>query len=447
MGCKRAWEREFLDGVLPKSFMTGEYKRHRETVLYDREMALLPATQDAVAGYREAKTLEARIKDMRAEGAAMSRVLRERKLEYWNLAERLRRMDRSASGYRAMHETVRVARRAATEMQRERRDKQIVLGTARYRLGRLRQYQYVLPADDPGADALPDPPANRRSFIRACPAEGCRGFLSTQWKCGTCDVRVCAKCHEIKTPAADGATPAADGATPAADGHVCNPDSVASAALIAKDSKPCPGCASLIHRVSGCSQMFCVQCKVAFDWHSGQVVTNTNAIHNPHYYEWLRRTRGHVPRAAGDDPCANQDRLPDYWQMRRVIGNSSTLYKYHRLALHVNASELPTLRQAVPPDDRDLRLKYLVQEVDARTWRVKLQRREKLREKVRAVGQVYEMFYAASVDIFGAMTRQQKDSGTAKVELAALVQYADTCLRDVSQRLGMKVRALSSHLV
>jgi hypothetical protein len=39
---------------------------------------------------------------------------------------------------------------------------------------------------------------NRAQFIRKCPVENCRGFLSTGWKCGICKTKVCAKCHEIK---------------------------------------------------------------------------------------------------------------------------------------------------------------------------------------------------------------------------------------------------------
>ena len=38
----------------------------------------------------------------------------------------------------------------------------------------------------------------RRKFMKACPAEGCRGFLSTQWKCGMCSTHVCSKCFVIK---------------------------------------------------------------------------------------------------------------------------------------------------------------------------------------------------------------------------------------------------------
>jgi hypothetical protein len=39
--------------------------------------------------------------------------------------------------------------------------------------------------------------AERRQFIKPCPADDCRGFLSSQWKCGTCNIWTCPDCHVI----------------------------------------------------------------------------------------------------------------------------------------------------------------------------------------------------------------------------------------------------------
>lgn len=76
-------------------------------------------------------------------------------------------------------------------------------------------------------------------FVRACPAPGCRGFLSTSWECGICDVSVCSQCYEIKAEDTI---------------HICNPDILATARLLAKDTKPCPKCGVLIHKLEGCDQ-------------------------------------------------------------------------------------------------------------------------------------------------------------------------------------------------
>ena len=40
--------------------------------------------------------------------------------------------------------------------------------------------------------------SKRRQFIKACSAKDCRGFLSTQWKCGICEKTTCSKCFILK---------------------------------------------------------------------------------------------------------------------------------------------------------------------------------------------------------------------------------------------------------
>lgn len=80
---------------------------------------------------------------------------------------------------------------------------------------------------------------NKARFVRQCPANGCRGFLSTQWKCGICERWTCPDCHELKGYNRD-------------CDHQCHPNNVETAKMLAKDSKPCPKCQSMIFKVEGC---------------------------------------------------------------------------------------------------------------------------------------------------------------------------------------------------
>ena len=80
---------------------------------------------------------------------------------------------------------------------------------------------------------------NVKKFIRACPRNDCEGFLSTGWKCGVCDTKVCSKCFEIKET----------------EEHVCDEETLKSAEMIKKETKPCPSCSSAIYKISGCDQM------------------------------------------------------------------------------------------------------------------------------------------------------------------------------------------------
>lgn len=90
-----------------------------------------------------------------------------------------------------------------------------------------------------GDNAVATSKEEKHQFVRQCPAASCRGFLSTQWKCGICEQWSCPECHELKGPVRDCE-------------HQCDPNNVESAKLLAKDSKPCPKCQSLIFKVSGC---------------------------------------------------------------------------------------------------------------------------------------------------------------------------------------------------
>jgi hypothetical protein len=79
----------------------------------------------------------------------------------------------------------------------------------------------------------------RLDFVRECPDSDCRGYLSTQWKCGVCEKWTCNQCHEIKGTSRDSP-------------HECKPENVASAALVAKETRPCPTCHTHIFKIEGC---------------------------------------------------------------------------------------------------------------------------------------------------------------------------------------------------
>ena len=77
------------------------------------------------------------------------------------------------------------------------------------------------------------------NYVRACSASDCRGFLSSQWKCGICEQWTCPECHELKGLDRDCE-------------HKCNPDLVETAKLLAKDTKSCPKCQTKIFKIDGC---------------------------------------------------------------------------------------------------------------------------------------------------------------------------------------------------
>ena len=137
-----------------------------------------------------------------------------------------------------------------------------------------------------------DSKEERKKFIMPCPGDNCKGYLSTQYKCEICKLYTCPDCFEIIGYTKE-------------DPHTCIEDNLKSAELIKKETKGCPQCGVRIFKISGCDQMWCTECKVAFSWNTGKIIISEN-IHNPHYYNYLRENGnngGAAPRNPGDVLC------------------------------------------------------------------------------------------------------------------------------------------------
>jgi hypothetical protein len=139
--------------------------------------------------------------------------------------------------------------------------------------------------------------------ICSCPNLDCKGtIMSMDYECGICQIKICKKCHVIEN-----------------DIHICKQEDIDTIKMIYNDSKPCPKCSERISKIDGCDQMYCVECKTAFSWKTGKI--ETGRIHNPHYYEDLRRIHnGNIPREQGDDPHDDcQDPIPILYDDIHII--------------------------------------------------------------------------------------------------------------------------------
>ena len=387
-----------MDAQFGTQFMNGEYKKHRETVLLDRERVLLPATQDRLSNYRQYTSLMENIPTKKKKLTELRKEINALAMEVADettVANRLKRRMFADAPTRNVVEDVDID------------------------LANLH--------DDPPTGAAP----HAKRVVRGCPFDDCRGFLYDDFACGTCGKKACAACHEIKID----------------DGHVCVPENVSAAKLIMRDSKPCPSCAVLIHRTQGCAQMWCTQCHATFNWNTGKI--ETGIIHNPHYYAWANRN-GNVDRneaVGGGGNCQYQ-----WWTISRRLSDHridndlrDRLAGVHRRSGHLQNITLPTLADRFNErDNLDLRLRFMNAEITESELKEKLQRREKKRTKEVAVRQVYEMYVTATQDIImnRIMNRDavSNDSVSAALtELAALEKYADVELTKIGKRFNMKI--------
>ena len=385
--CNKEWTRQFLSKNFTKTFINNEYKKHREEVLYNHERSLLPATQPIVE------------REIRREH--LSSEIIKYKNELYILKAKIMNLENE-----------------------------------RFRLN--------------GVDNSTNILIERSAFVRACPDEECRGFLSTQWKCGICQKWTCPNCHIIK------------GHQRICE-HTCNPDDVATAELLARDTKPCPKCGTGIFKISGCDQMWCTQCHTAFSWRTGNIENN---IHNPHYYEWLRRTNnGHVPRNPLDNPCGER-RINNYTYDNMC---SSILRKIRKLntindaTLISNLKELNTnlqvicrnimhLRYHIIPkyqfnpiiNNQRLRIRFMRNQITEDKFKILVQQSDKKHQKLREISNLLQLLHDTTSDIILRFSEEiSSPDWTYNLdtinEIDPIVNYANECFVDIGKTYDSKV--------
>jgi hypothetical protein len=260
-------------------------------------------------------------------------------------------------------------------------------------------------------------PQEKKTFVRKCPIENCKGFLSTRWKCDICENHVCAECNEKKE-----------------EGHECDPDAVKTVKLLKKDSKPCPKCGEIHFRISGCSQMWCPTCHTAYNWNTGRI--EHGIIHNPHYYEF-QRTNGttHHGRNLGDIPCGG---FPTVYEMRNIIDPrvNRTIYTIHNFIAHVENYELRWTYGNVPdrPNNTDLRLKYLMDELSEDGLKKNVQKREKALEKKRDISNILRMFSDTGGDLMRQIVQEPEKLREIETIFTNLKTYTNDVFRKISSR-------------
>jgi len=384
MGCKNAWERDFTQNSLNKSFYNGDYRTKRKEMLFEAEKARFPETMPAVENYKN--------------------------IQVWTKEEA------------NMNHEIAVMREKLWELEREKRRKTNQIRAARN-------------------GEVTEEKKEAAQFIRKCPADGCEGFLSSQWKCGACNLWACSKCFAAKGYEKDAE-------------HTCNPDDLASAELIKKETKPCPACGTRIFKISGCDQMWCTACHIAFSWRTGLRVNGV--IHNPHFYAFQREGGAAVIQNPGAQICGG---LPTYMMVRdrisalernqafrkwtksamEAMGVNKTntewdRYRYKTFTAHMQAGRITVFegmklnirrlhrgaqhfqyviidrfRQNCQQaqDNKPLRIKFICGEIDEKEMKTQLIKRDNQYKKRQALLHVYELMMAvyteAMIDIHNIM--------------------------------------------
>ena len=490
MNCNKLWTRTHQNTILLPSFVNEQLRVHQEQVYYEREMALFPVTIEVIEDRRtvdrltrEYRLLLEELSVKSAKTRYVSAVIRENKkliqlktqqpkmYSDVNVAElnaqnaTLKRQYAIDNEEYTKVETKINISRAIISMYPE--DRKIVLSNYIEGANPFEILETLRRTGQLGE-------ASRRSrtqFIRACPVETCRGFLNQQWKCGICNVYTCSNCNVPKcnvpkdTAQKKKREPSEEKEE---DEHVCNPDDVATAELLAKDTKPCPQCGTGIFKIDGCDQMWCTECRTAFNWRTGQL--ETGHVHNPHYFEYQRRI-GADARNILDMPC--NALAPDQYHgiLHHLIhvatnANSSSLEEREKRGLSPLIKEtkqrlrervddyavsihdfserlLPRYRPDAIQNNQELRIQYLTEQITKEDFKSALSREAKQFNKKIEIGQVIQTVIFGMSDILTRLIgilRESHDQNTNSnyidsdrifallSEIDALIEYANECL-------------------
>ncbi len=409
MSCKAALDREFLIGATNKSFMNVTYKSHRRELLFEHEKSRFPETMGDVTYVQELReqmvTLSQennQILDEVKKIKSHAETAAEHKTQLLkSVVAEIRKLQAIEADIRQNMREIRAPYDAkAKQLTDKKAQNENIIRRSRWTITSYQNGEFNNFLENGTTNAK-----TKTNFVNPCCNGDCNGFLDENWKCNSCMNYSCKKCLEVIGTKKD-------------EKHECNPDSVETAKLLKKETKPCPKCGTRIYKINGCDQMWCTCCHVAFSWNTGTI--ERGIVHNPHYYNFRRNGGAAVVRAPGDFVCGG---MPDYGDMYenakyvnlyfrgRGIPNIphtetpirdilNLLLYFHNGLNHNQESTIRRLRENVNEDvdNRDLRYSLLSNKITTDDFKKKISRRDGTRFKNQTVLHVFELLSAVCTE-------------------------------------------------
>jgi len=458
-GCKKEWTRKYLKTVFTGKFMNGAWKENLENLYFEREKALLPATQGVLEGViaqEKAMELKAKVKRLKSEKEKWGRVLYTP--ENVNIEFTKPCGNPDCNGYlnsewgcgfcqkktcfkcRLVCTTDHVCNE--TDLKKAINMRKKVKENLKMQMALIQDQITQTTTEQGHLEAISRTTAIKpnHGFTRGCPDVDCRGFLNSSWNCGLCQKTTCKECHLIKQ-----------------ENHECNADDIATAKLLKSDTKPCPKCSTGIYKIDGCDQMWCTQCHTAFSWKTGELQTN---VHNPHYFEWQRRNgqnmRNPLDIICGremDHHLANSIRrklTPTSGALRRKIDDLI------QNTIHIRLVDIPHYQVDPVENNQMLRIRYLRKELQEDEFKKKVQRSNKTQEKKREICSILQLFVQTATDIFHRLDNHilihmndvslVTDIEKHLAEAEGIRAYTNECLQEIAMTYNQNQMIITEQL-
>lgn len=377
MSCKNAWNERFLTENLNASYMNGDYKKHRKTLLLEREISRLPETMPAVARYQAQQEFKKTEQELLAERRELQEKIREndqKRHQVWR--DYHQRMD------------------AGNVVNKENEGK-----------------KYTFP----------------------CPDENCRGFLSTAYKCEICKYYACPKCLELTGKERNDPTHVCD------EELVKTADLIRQSSKACPncyeriikssgcDQMWCTKCHTAFSWKTGK-----IDTGVVHNPHFFQFQNQHNTqIRNPqdvvcgglpgNWWQIRRQMRNYlcgehmqtnVHKCACSGFVKHKEPIegnPEYnigeRKYHRKLENKFT--EFFQTMRHINGHTLPELRRQVRElnDNEVLRVRYSVQEIDKDALSKEVIKRDKKRRKTIEVMHIYELIVSVGNDLINHLVQ------------------------------------------
>lgn len=251
--------------------------------------------------------------------------------------------------------------------------------------------------------------------IRQCPFNDCKGFLNGKGFCMICNQNSCLKCNTVKKIDEE---------------HECKESDIDTWQEIIKSSKPCPNCGTRIQKVSGCAQMWCPGCHVAFNWNTGKI--EKGIVHNPHYYEWAERL-GLNMNNHNNNPCDNNRLVWNYYNYASVKYEDRVKFRnLHQKLNHIIHNDLVNLQTKTNRNNIDLRIKYIRNQISEEHYKKILMKREIQHQKDVRLVDTLDTFNTIIIPILANFMNKTIDFKTLTSNIKELEKFINDNIDEIN---------------